>query len=116
MTDKTFSQPNENDQEAKNQTNHIAGVSEMDLISKQAAIDAIKGLPTWWADAGGYYGDAQPPMEAMLDPEDVVSAIENLPPAQPEDCSTCKHGHFGDRQCNYCRVRYLSHYERDENE
>lgn len=34
--------------------------------------------------------------------------------AQPEDCSTCKHGHFSDRQCDYCGVRYPSHYERDE--
>ena len=55
-----------------------------DLISRQAAIDALKGLPTWWADGGGYYGGAQPPMVALLDPEDAVSAIENLPSAQPE--------------------------------
>ena len=55
-----------------------------DLISRQAAIDALKGLPTWWADEGGYYGGAQPPMVALLDPEDAVSAIENLPSAQPE--------------------------------
>ena len=54
------------------------------LISRQAAIDALKGLPTWWADGGGYYGGAQPPMVALLDPEDAVSAIENLPSAQPE--------------------------------
>ena len=33
--------------------------------------------------------------------------------AQPEeDCDTCKHGYFGDDQCNNCRVRYPSHYER----
>lgn len=32
----------------------------MDLINRQAAIEMIKGLPTWWADAGGYYGGAQP--------------------------------------------------------
>ena len=55
-----------------------------DLISRRAAIEALKGLPTWWADAGGYYGGAQPPMVALLDPEDAVSAIENLPSAQPE--------------------------------
>ena len=55
-----------------------------DLISRQQAIDALKGLPTWWADEGGYYGGAQPPMVALLDPEDAVSAIENLPSAQPE--------------------------------
>jgi len=63
-----------------------------DLISRQAAIDAIKGLPTWWADEGGYYGGAQPPMKALLDPTDAVSAIENLPSAQPEiRCKDCKH-------------------------
>jgi hypothetical protein len=55
-----------------------------DLISRQAAIDALKGLSTWWADEGGYYGEAQPPMVALLDPEDAVSAIENLPSAQPQ--------------------------------
>ena len=34
---------------------------------------------------------------------------------QPEeDCDTCKHGYFGDRQCDNCRVRYPSHYEREE--
>ena len=55
-----------------------------DTISRQAAIDALKGLPTWWADEGGYYGGAQPPMVALLDPEDAVSAIENLPSAQLE--------------------------------
>ena len=55
-----------------------------DTISRQDAIDALKGLPTWWADGGGYYGGAQPPMVALLDPEDAVSAIENLPSEQPE--------------------------------
>ncbi len=56
---------------------------DADCISRQAAIDALKGLPTWWADEGGYYGGAQPPMVALLDPEDAVSVIENLPSAQP---------------------------------
>ena len=63
-------------------------VSNGDLIYRKAAIDALKGLPTWWADEGGYYGGAQPPMVALLDPEDAVSAIENLPSAQPAtNCS-----------------------------
>jgi hypothetical protein len=57
-----------------------------DMVSRQKAIDALKGLPTWWADEGGYYGGAQPPMVALLDPEDAVSAIENLPSAQQTLC------------------------------
>ena len=50
-----------------------------DNISRAAAISALKGLPTWWADEGGYYGGAQPPMTALLEPNDAVSAIKNLP-------------------------------------
>ena len=39
--------------------------------------------------------------------------IKALSSAQPEeDCYTCKHGHFGDAQCERCRVRYPNHYER----
>ena len=60
-----------------------------DMISRREAIDALKGLPTWWADAGGFYGGAQPPMTALLDPEDAVSAIANLPSAQPNLQPTC---------------------------
>lgn len=36
------------------------------------------------------------------------------PKQQEEDCDTCKHGYFGDAQCNNCRVRYPSHYEREQ--
>ena len=74
-----------------------------DLISRQAAIDAL-------CKAGcgsGYCGISC----------DDVKAIEQLPSAQPEpeeDCDTCKHGYFGDSQCNNCRVRFPSHYEREE--
>ena len=68
-------------------------VQNEDLIQRKAAIDAVKGLPTWWADEGGYYGGAQPPMVALLDPEDAVSAIENLPSAQPAtNCSEIPNG------------------------
>ena len=36
---------------------------------------------------------------------------------QPEEtCDTCKHGYFGDGKCDYCRVRYPSHYERRTDE
>ena len=42
--------------------------------------------------------------------------FEHLPSVQPEDCGTCKHGYFGDEQCNGCRVRFTSHYERRTDE
>jgi hypothetical protein len=54
---------------------------------------------------------------ALIDFFPVSEAIN--PSAQPEpeeDCDTCKHGYFGDRQCDNCRVRYPSHYEREEDE
>ena len=76
-----------------------------DLIRRQDAIEAIMGLPTWWADDGGYYSGAQPPMEALLDPKDAVSAIENLPSAEPEQKKGewIKVGHWGrSYKCNQC--------------
>ena len=52
--------------------------------------------------------EAQTPMpgaRAMY--QEAIKALE-----QPEeDCDTCKHGFFGSRQCDNCRVRYPSHYE-----
>lgn len=68
-----------------------------DCISREAAIDALYNVDE-------YNGRS-------------IKAIKNLPSAQPqpeEDCDTCKHGYFGDRQCDNCRVRYPSHYEREE--
>ena len=70
--------------ETEKRTEERTKTHACDCISRQAAIKAVMGLPTWWADEGGYYGGAQPPMEALLDPEDAVSAIENLPSAQPK--------------------------------
>lgn len=43
--------------------------------------------------------------------EDLKKAIT---PQPDEDCDTCKHGYFGNRQCDNCRMRYPSHYEREE--
>lgn len=77
-----------------------------DYISRQEAIDALKGLPTWWADAGGYYGGAQPPMEALLDPTDAISAIENLPSADVQKWIQIKTRPMDDEERDY----YEEHY------
>lgn len=42
----------------------------------------------------------------------VRAYIKQMSATQPEDCDTCKHGYFGDDQCERYRVRYPSHYER----
>ena len=39
-----------------------------------------------------------------------ISALEK----QEQSCDTCKHGRFGDRQCDNCGVRYPNHYEAEE--
>lgn len=65
-----------------------------ETIYRQDAIEAIKSLPRWIMDANGEFQPVDPPTVSMLDPEDAVSAIENLPSAQP-DCTDCKkHGDY----------------------
>ena len=76
-----------------------------DLISRQAAIDALWKIKDERDSV--YYTSAI---------HTAVEAIGQLPSAQPEDCDTCKHGYFGDEQCNSCRVRFMSHYERRTDE
>ena len=71
-----------------------------DLIERQAAIDAVIKRD---ANCG-------------IDSAEVLKALPSAQPQPEEDCDTCKHGYFGDSQCNNCRVRYPSHYEREEDE
>ena len=95
-----------------------------DLISRQAAIDA-DGLDEeircemcknpMHTDRGC---DGNCKYDEILY-EKIIQILNKritpLPSAQlEEDCDTCKHGYFGDRQCDNCRVRYPSHYEREE--
>ena len=49
------------------------------LISKQEAIKAVSELPTYYADSGGYYGGAHEPLEALLEPMDVINTLKALP-------------------------------------
>ena len=39
-----------------------------------------------------------------------ISALEK----QEQSCDTCRHGRFGDRQCDNCGVRYPNHYDTEE--
>ena len=56
--------------------------------------------------------DLDDAMDLLYQIKDVLDGSDELPSVQPEDCGTCKHGYFGDEQCNSCRVRFTSHYER----
>ena len=59
-----------------------------EYIDREALIVHIKDLPTWWADAGGVYGRSMKYPEGMFDCEDVISSVENAPPA---DVSPVQH-------------------------
>ncbi len=102
-------------------------MGETDTISRQAAIDAL------WKALYEYEDKTEKQFQESedLDIGDWIEhrifvqnmsdidrkTIMELPSAQPqpeEDCDTCKHRYFGDCQCDNCRVRYLSHYEREE--
>lgn len=76
-----------------------------DLIERQVAIDALMEILD------------RPNHAEFLYTDEICRVLGSLPSAQPEeDCDTCKHGYFGDDQCNNCRVRYPSHYERRTDE
>ena len=98
-----------------------------DLISRQAAIDAL------WKALHDYEDKTEKQFleSDELDVYDWIQhrifvqnmndidrqAILELPSAQPEeDCDSCKYGYFGNQQCDNCRVRYPSHYERRTDE
>ena len=94
------------DAQPEERTNERTETHACDLIGRQAAIDAaIEAADDW---DGGCSKERD---------RFIRDALEELPSAQPEpeeDCDTCKHGYFGDSQCNNCRVRFPSHYEREE--
>ena len=77
---------------------------ENELISRQEAIDTAEKE----SQIDGAYG--------YMDTKSIIDMLEDLPSVQPETCDTCKHGYFGDEQCNDCRVRFTSHYERRTDE
>ena len=62
-----------------------------EYIEREALIAHIKDLPTWWADAGGVYGRSMKYPEGMFDCEDIISSVENAPPA---DVKPVVHGRW----------------------
>ena len=83
----------------------------MDLIDRQQAIDVIDKI--FPADPMRNDYTQGITCGAAL----ATEYIKQLPSVQPqpeEDCDTCKHGYFGDPWCDNCRMRYPSHYEREE--
>ena len=89
-----------------------------EYIKREDAINAVESLPTWWADEGGYYGGMQQPRVALLEPEDVINAIKNIPSADVAEvvrCKDCKnnyvtthnHGKQDDPRCDFTD-RHLS--------
>lgn len=81
-----------------------------DLISRQAAIE-------WCLEGLNNMPSAQPDMSEYSSKLWRNAYERGKRDAQSEeDCDTCKHGYFGDDQCNNCRVRYPSHYERRTDE
>lgn len=62
-----------------------------EYIERDALLAHIKDLPTWWADAGGYYGGAQKLPDGLFEPEDIIASIENAPAA---DVAPVVHGRW----------------------
>lgn len=62
----------------------------MGLINKQDAIDAIKAIPRLILDSKGEFQPVDPPTKAMIDPDDALWVIENLPLAKPDFDSVVK--------------------------
>lgn len=89
-----------------------------DTISRAAAIEAILSRTNCKSVRDLYEYNAEHDLHMMWTGGivDAIDMVIGVPSAEQEDCSTCKHGYFGSWQCNNCRVRYPSHYERCEDE
>jgi len=81
-----------------------------DLVSRKDAIDALMSLPRWVMTDNGEFQPVDAETISMIDPDDAVSAIENLPPVQSEiiRCKDCKHSEFWYRDKSRC---FLWHEE-----
>ena len=64
---------------------------EKEFIEREALIEHMKDLPTWWADSGGVYGQAMKYPEGMFDCDDVINSVDNAPAA---DVVEVRHGEW----------------------
>lgn len=64
-----------------------------DLVYRKDAIDAILSLQRWVIDNNGEFQPVDAQTMSMIDPDDAVSAIENLPSIKTAviTCKDCKH-------------------------
>ena len=81
-----------------------------EYIDREALIEHIKDLPTWWGDGGGIYGKPMKYPDGMFDIEDVVGSIENAPTA---DVAPVRHGSWETNSdnpdtliCSECKCRF----------
>ena len=94
------------------------GTLKVTVDADIASIGRILLSQTGTQYGGLYYKDAQPEitLESAIDYLHSIGWMQEhdrvLSSAQQEYCDTCKHGYFGDGKCDYCRVRFPSHYER----
>ena len=71
----------------------------------------------WCNECPGFEKDDCFKLSGKIRKEWTDEIIKALSSTQPEeDCDTYKHGHFKDVQCERCRVRHPSHYERRTDE
>lgn len=77
-----------------------------DLISRQAAINAINTWDKFGADERGRIVRWHEGLVIYVRLRDVLTAIVNLPAAQPQitHCAECIHWKHSDVRKNYCEV------------
>lgn len=87
-----------------------------DALERQTCEDAVSRVDVLetYGDLYDVFEDSKAICKELHKVYDRINALPAVQPQPEEDCDTCKHGFFGDRQCDNCRVRYPSHYEREE--
>ena len=82
-------------------SSEIIKVLDDEYIEKRLLLQTIRTMPTWFCDPGAKFFDGpQPPMEALLDPGEVIQTIAGMPSANAVKVVRCKD----------CRYRYLNEH------